>query len=125
MSDAENAIGESKAAPESKVFTNKDYETFAPDMDDNKSVIPQNSKIMIDSEEFASIEELDATILENMEKEGNKWKCKICSHIMRAPSYIKEHIETHFDGLSFQCPECDATARSRHGLRCHINKKHK
>ena len=124
MSNAENVIGESKAAPESKVFTNKDYETFASDMDDsdNKSVIPQNSKIVIDSEEFATIEELDATILENMEKEGNKWKCKICSRIMRAPSYIKEHIEIHFDGLSSQCPECNAAARSRQSLRHHIRK---
>jgi len=124
MSDAENVIGESKEVPERKVFTNEDYETFAIDTDDsdNKFVIPQNSKIMIDSEEFASIEELDATILEKMEKEGNKWKCKICCRIMRTPSYLKEHIEIHFDGLSFQCPECNATARSRQSLRHHIRK---
>ena len=31
----------------------------------------------------------------------------------------KEHVETHFEGLSFPCQSCDYTFRTRNALRSH------
>ena len=38
---------------------------------------------------------------------------------------VKEHVEIHFDGLSFPCQACDAKLRSRNILRNHMSRFHK
>ena len=90
-------------------------------------VIPnQSNKIIINSEEFTNIEELDAKILEHIEKTVNgNWMCNICEKNMRFKSHAKEHVEIHFDGLSFQCQQCNFVCRSRHALRIHTTLNHK
>ena len=129
MSDESNASELNEVDPETKDFTSVNHETFADNTDssDYKRIVPQNqnSKVVINSGEFTNIEELDAKILEHVEREGSKWKCNICNKVMRCQSYIKEHIEIHFDGLAFPCPDCGAIQRSRSSLRCHILRKHR
>ena len=93
---------------------------------EDKTVIAHNkTKIIINSEEFSSVEELDAKILEYIEKDGNRWKCNICDKLMRFKTHVKEHVEIHFDGLTFPCTDCDSVLRSRNTLRVHIQRKHK
>jgi len=90
---------------------------------EQKTVISQNNtKIVIHSEEFSNIEELDAKILEHIEKNGSQRKCTICNKILRDNSHAKEHVETHFDGLTFYCQDCGAGLSSRSSLRCHVRK---
>ena len=124
MSNESNASEFNEVDPETKDFT-----TFADSTDssDCKRIVPQNqnSKVVINSGEFTNIEELDAKILEHVEREGSKWKCNICNKVMRCQSYIKEHIEIHFDGLAFPCPDCGAIQRSRCTLRKHVLRKHR
>ena len=112
---------------QTKYFIN--HETFADNTDssDYKRNVPQNqnSKVVINSGEFTNIEELDAKILQHVEREGSKWKCNICNKVMRCQSYIKEHVEIHFDGLALPCPECGAIQRSRCTLRKHVLRKHR
>ena len=90
-------------------------------------VIPnQSNKIIINSEDFINIEELDAKILEHIEKTVNgNWMCNICEKNMRFKSHAKEHVEIHFDGLSFPCQQCSFVCRSRHALRIHTIRTHK
>ena len=84
-------------------------------------------KIIIDSAEYGSIEELDAKIMEHVEKDDNgKWKCTICEKTkFKCQRDAREHLEIHFDGLSFPCPDCDAKPKSRKGLRLHIARNHR
>ena len=92
-------------------------------VDDFKKVSQNgvNKQIKINSEEFQTVEELDEKIKENLSRvDGtSKWKCLMCykesSHLTRA----KEHVEVHFEGLSFPCQNCDKTFRSRSALRMH------
>ena len=69
------------------------------------------TKIVIKSEGFSNVDELDAKILEHIEKDGSRWKCNICDKILGNKTHAKEHVEIHFDGLTFQCSECDAIVR--------------
>ena len=108
----------------------KDINEFTPDQvpndsEEKKVVIAQTkAKIVIKSEGFSNVDELDAKILEHIEKDGSRWKCNICDKILKFKAHAKEHVEIHFDGLTFQCSECDAILRSRTTLRFHHKKKH-
>ena len=129
MISNESNASDDELKDETKKISSDDYDTFADYVDSSefKGIIPHNqsTKSVINSEEFTNIEELDAKILEYAEREGTKWKCNICNKVMRCQSYIKEHIEIHFDGLSFPCTDCDTILRSRHSLRAHICNKHR
>jgi len=92
---------------------------------ENNTKLTQNSKIIVESGEFSSIEELDAKILEFIGKdELGRWICLICQKQMKSRGYLKEHVEIHFDGLSYPCQECDTKLRTRNSLRWHKNTKH-
>merc|ERR1712126_319590 len=128
VSDDSNAI-KSNLDNKSKMIFN-DVKEFTPDevpnddSEENNTVVAQTkAKILITSEGFSNVDELDAKILEHIEKDGSRWKCNICDKILRFKTHAKEHVEIHFDGLTFQCSECDAILRSRNSLRIH-RKKH-
>jgi len=54
------------------------------------------------------------------------YNCTYCGKIGdKYKSHIKNHIETHLDGLSFPCQLCDKTFRSRNSLSLHIYRQHK
>ena len=76
--------------------------------------------IKISSEEFRTVEELDEKIKENLSRGvSGKWQCNICNKESRDISHAKEHVEVHFEGLSFLCQNCDKSFRSRGYLRKH------
>jgi len=89
-----------------------------------KTIEPKHEKTLIlSSEEFKSVEELDAKILEMLESKNGKWACKVCGKV-GTKSHMKEHVEIHFDSLSFSCPKCDLIVKTRNYLRIHIYNKH-
>jgi len=87
----------------------------------------QETKIIINSEQFQSLEELEEKISEHLEKDasGKGWKCNICGKVVRDKTAGKEHVEIHFDGLSFPCQDCNVVLRSRHSLRQNTLRFHK
>ena len=92
--------------------------------EEKTDVSSSNMKVEVISDKFANIDELDAKILEHIERDGCRWKCNICDKILRVKAHAKEHVEIHFDGLSFPCSNCNAILRSRTSLRLH-RRKHK
>ena len=78
--------------------------------------------------EFASsnIEAKRATLMINelIFKEGDFWFCKSCKFSSNFASTIRPHAETHIDGLSFVCPICEESFRSRKILSNHKRRKH-
>ena len=85
------------------------------------------TKIQIPDEE---LEKLDEKIDEQIERDldGN-FKCKICGKISSGSSKfkvnMKNHIETHFEGLAFPCSICSVVLRSRASFAMHKSKKHR
>ena len=53
------------------------------------------------------------------------FKCKICGNTANYLTHIKNHVETHMEGLSFSCQICEKTFRSRNSLSCHKSIYHK
>ena len=83
-----------------------------------------NETIKMNSVEFQTVEELDEKIKENLSRvDGTgKWQCLICNLVSGKLSHAKEHVEIHFEGISFPCKNCDKTFRSRGSLRSHKSK---
>merc|ERR1712126_101188 len=70
--------------------------------------------------------DVDAKLLEYVEKMADKrLKCKICGNTAKQMSNIKNHIETHLEGLSFPCQVCGKTFRSRNAFHAHKSRNHK
>ena len=90
----------------------------------NTSVSSINPVIISDT--FNSLEELDQKIDGEMLKESDgMWRCGRCPRVSKKKGHIKEHIEVHFDNLSFHCPhpQCGKKFRTRVSFRMHISKQ--
>merc|ERR1712179_286394 len=68
--------------------------------------------------------DLDLQILEMIEKSDGVWKCKICGKTTKHCSHIKDHAETHIEGISHACHICNKSYLNRSSLRDHITKSH-
>ena len=66
------------------------------------------------------VSEVDNAVNENMEKiASGMWKCKLCEKTATRTYILKNHIETHLEGLSFPCQLCGKTFRSRPSYKNH------
>ena len=75
--------------------------------------------ISIMSSEIQSLEELDQQVDDSYTKDSGMYSCRHCEKTFKKKDHVREHVEIHFEGLSFACSLCDATLRSRKALRLH------
>ena len=54
-----------------------------------------------------------------------KFECKLCGKTAKLSRNLKNHIETHMEGLEFQCKHCEKKCRTRVMLAMHVSKYHK
>jgi hypothetical protein len=68
-------------------------------------------------------EQIDSMV----EKVGDKeYKCSVCGKVMHGSiQNINRHVETHLNGVSHPCNQCDKVARSSNGLHVHVSKYHR
>ena len=79
----------------------------------------------VQSSDIQSLEELDQKVEESYSKDSNGlFSCHHCGKSTVRKSNIKEHVETHFEGLEFPCTLCDTILRKRNSLRHHIKRQH-
>ena len=96
----------------------------------NKITRPQNNTVVALPENTEHKEYLAEQIISNPDKSVT---CKICGktskpnskNMGQARSNMRNHVETHFEGLSYTCPTCSKVFRSAVGLAVHKSyKKH-
>ena len=87
--------------------------------------IPKNKIIFKNSEDFQNIEELDLYINQQITSTERGHKCNVCNRTSKHRSHIREHMEMHINGLSFDCNICGQTMGTRNTLRVHKNRRHK
>ena len=84
---------------------------------DNFVVIPINQEEIIN---------LNEKINEHIETcNDGIYKCKLCGTTSGTRRALRYHIETHMEGLSFNCPFCQKSFRSRNGLSNHKSISHR
>ena len=82
----------------------------------------QVQRIKLSQQEDTS--ELDQKIQEMISSNDGIFTCTICGKTAKLRTNLAKHIETHMDGLSFQCQTCDKSFRSRNSLQNHTSKIH-
>ena len=56
-----------------------------------------------------------------------EYRCTVCGKTNngeQAKKVIRQHIETHLEGVSHPCDQCEKVTRTTHGLRLHVQKHH-
>ena len=57
-----------------------------------------------------------------------KWKCTVCGKATKgtfARKIMRCHMETHIEGLSYPCNQCDKISRSSSALSTHVSSYHR
>ena len=54
-----------------------------------------------------------------------KWKCTMCGKITKRKHDIRRHIETHLEGVSHPCNQCDKVSKSTNALMTHVSVYHR
>ena len=72
-------------------------------------------------------EEIDKKMRELYEKTDDGWRCLACGHTNAGSrsSNIRMHVETHLDGLVYNCNNCNEEFRSMRYLDYHKTRTHK
>ena len=103
-----------KAVPQSE---SRDHENY--------NHVKGESKLMmaVNNENETEVEEkINSNIVQN---EDGKFVCGLCGKTATTRQNIRNHIQTHMDGLSYPCNSCEKTFRSDVARRMHIHRKHK
>ena len=60
-------------------------------------------------------------------KSGSRgqYVCKLCGKTSTLSRNLKNHIETHMEGLEFQCKMCEKKCKTRAMLYMHVTKYHR
>ena len=97
--------------------------TFLESIGENNKNVNRTTRktvISVQGSDISSLEELDQKVKESFSKNSDGlYACHHCVKSFNRISNIKEHVEVHFEGLSFPCSFCDATLRSRNSVRFH------
>jgi len=86
---------------------------------------PERSLKVCDESFDASNTEVDEKFKELIVREGNVFRCTMCERTMTHKGSMRRHLETHLTGLTFICPLCDETFRTRLRLAKHKHYIHK
>ena len=79
---------------------------------------PLGTPIAIDKEVARMVDEM-------IVKQENFWTCTVCQFKSRKNCHLKEHVETHIEGLEYPCNNCGKIMRSSVAYRFHLRRFHK
>ena len=80
----------------------------------DQEIIEQDTDMLVDQQ----IEQI-------IEQYEGMWRCKVCGKITTPKINIRNHAETHIEGLSNICNICNVRKSTRLNLRLHMTNKHK
>ena len=83
--------------------------------------ISQGKKITISDIDST---ELDEKIQEMISVDDGRFSCTLCAYTSTKKFNLRKHVETHIEGLSFSCQDCDKSFRLRYSLYRHVSQNH-
>ena len=114
--DQESEVNSIKSEPV-EVRTEEAPNQKTPSYQQERPERPSNSESFLEL-----VEQIEEKMHRNAE---NKWECKLCNRCFARKEHLKQHVEIHLEGLSFDCPMCESTFRSRSLLAKHKQYKHR
>ena len=69
--------------------------------------------------------DIKAKVRELLTRKDGQFFCIACGKIGKDDRNMRRHIETHIDGISYECNICAKTFRSKNSLGCHMSVFHK
>merc|ERR1719309_1440442 len=103
------------------LMSSKETESY---LSPQQSKVFSNNEIILDyDEEDSNIDnkniDLDEKLERMIEKSQGIWKCKVCNKIANQRNVIKNHAETHLQGIQHSCDICMKTYPTRVGVKTH------
>jgi len=80
------------------------------------------NKSKLEKIKVSNNEEAKSKILELTKKTDSGYKCTVCNYANKVKFSVERHIETHVDGLIYECPSCDKTFATSNTLGVHKSK---
>ena len=109
----------------------EDKRNFCVQPKSSNTLSPKNSVSLNDTE----MSELDAKLMENLEElDSGHFRCRVCGKDSTGMTgtmkgnlrtNMKNHAETHLEGLSYSCQLCGKEFRSKNSYSVHKSLKHK
>jgi len=82
-----------------------------------------NKKVVVHESDQENLDHLCAELMTQIKSNGRAaWICNECNHKAQYRGHMVEHVEIHIEGLSFPCPTCSRTVKTRNALRKHARK---
>ena len=98
------------------------YESVAHQNEDHhapsKPIKERSVKVVASNIETQN-SEVNEKFKELVVKDNGLWRCTVCDKTMKSGRDMKRHLETHLEGLSYDCQYCGKTFRSVNALRQH------
>ena len=119
-----------KENPDYQAIANEGGDIYVTSKPDNHAVLPVDAGQMIVALD-TNMEDLRVkldSIMERVDDGDHKWRCTVCGKETKGRNAIQDmrrHIETHMEGLSYPCNQCDQVSRSSDSFRQHKAKSHK
>ena len=105
------------------VSDDRSYGTSSPIERGSEMATLEKATIPLSAQDLNEIEEKVNQYVEKLD--SKRFKCTICGKEASHRGNLKNHVETHLEGLSFPCGTCGKTFRSRIVLINHKFKMHK
>ena len=107
-----------------------DNETYAADRAEYHSIVPVDVPVL---SSFAdnSMEDMKSkldSMIERVDGRDDILKCTVCGKGTmgkNAKTILRQHIETHIEGLSYPCNQCDTVSKTSNNLKVHVFRTHR
>ena len=105
----------------------EDIDNFTTSSVENKYMVPVDAGKMLVAADTSKedLKEKLNSMMERADEGGNKWKCTICGKTTNDTRDMRRHIESHIEGLSYPCTQCNVVSRSSNALIIHVSRHHR
>ena len=124
----EGLIGQEETLNKTEYFQEETLSSaITPNDDDDDNTVVKSheeKKVVIQFEDNHNLDEkLDGMYSQNP---SGEYSCHSCLKTFKKSTrfHMREHVETHVEGLQFDCSFCSKQLRSRNALRQHISRDH-
>ena len=94
--------------------TPEDSDSFTTSRIENHHIVPVDNALVAADTTMDNLKVKLDSIMGRVDEGEYKWKCTVCGMVRKNSKDMRRHIESHIEGLSFPCNQCDKISSSSH-----------